>query len=251
MVAVIQDHSRTHLSRRCCHPKSDLPRAASACPGFRYYSPEMGRWLSRDPIGEPSFARQVAVLDFLPQRRPANQLLQVPVYIFVANAPTHLVDFLGLWNRDTYIKDRCTIPCCPFWTRVDSARACEQVGSLRARDLVRRRGGDRTGHDTEALFHCIASGMLATRVGCRCSECIGSARETWQDTHEYDGHGPQTSRDSERDRRNNRAGRTCGGCFGAASEKNPEFLKPPVRSQAEIESCCLFGLDNNYLDTTP
>ena len=42
--------------------------------GLRYYSPEMGRWLSRDPIGERG---------------------GVHIYCFAGNAPTMYIDFVG------------------------------------------------------------------------------------------------------------------------------------------------------------
>jgi RHS repeat-associated protein len=46
--------------------------------GQRYYSPELGRWLSRDPIGEQGGQNQ---------------------YVYVSNAPTTLTDLLGLLWR--------------------------------------------------------------------------------------------------------------------------------------------------------
>jgi RHS repeat-associated protein len=49
------------------------------CYGFRYYAPEWGRWLSRDPIGE---------------RGGMN------LYGMVGNDPVNFIDYLGL---DTYI----------------------------------------------------------------------------------------------------------------------------------------------------
>lgn len=47
--------------------------------GYRYYDPDTGRWLSRDPIGE---------------RGGAN------LYLAVANSPVSHIDLLGLFKRD-------------------------------------------------------------------------------------------------------------------------------------------------------
>jgi RHS repeat-associated protein len=52
--------------------------------GYRYYSPQLGRWLSRDPIGERG---------------------GVNVYAMVLNNPTNLHDKFGLAEDDL---DRCT-----------------------------------------------------------------------------------------------------------------------------------------------
>jgi RHS repeat-associated protein len=56
-------------------PESDLPRFATARSGLRFYSPKLGRWLSRDPIGE---------------RGGINR------YAFLGNRPMDDVDVLGL-----------------------------------------------------------------------------------------------------------------------------------------------------------
>jgi len=49
--------------------------------GFRYYSPEIGRWTQRDPAG---------TVDGL------------NLYIYVRNAPVHIVDPVGAWGRDVH-----------------------------------------------------------------------------------------------------------------------------------------------------
>ena len=49
--------------------------------GYRYYHPEMGRWLSRDPIGE----------------RGGKAL-----YCFIHNVPLSSLDVLGLWKTDVH-----------------------------------------------------------------------------------------------------------------------------------------------------
>jgi len=41
-----------YLREKYRHPESAYPRAARVTSGYRYYSPTLGRWLARDPIGE-------------------------------------------------------------------------------------------------------------------------------------------------------------------------------------------------------
>jgi len=81
--------TETHISISICTPQKAYPRFYDAILstkyfddetelsyyGYRYYSPEMGRWLSRDPIGEKDC---------------------INVYALVANAPVTYVDYLGL-----------------------------------------------------------------------------------------------------------------------------------------------------------
>ena len=57
--------------------------------GYRYYSPEMGRWINRDPIGE---------------RGGYN------VYAFVENQPVNKVDKLGLEAVNEWSNTSCKIP---------------------------------------------------------------------------------------------------------------------------------------------
>jgi len=60
MVAVIQPESRSLLQKRVrlqsrCRPRipgNAYPRFSQARLGLRLYSPSLGRWLNRDPIGE-------------------------------------------------------------------------------------------------------------------------------------------------------------------------------------------------------
>ncbi|MBU0718663.1 MAG: RHS repeat-associated core domain-containing protein, partial [Planctomycetes bacterium] len=49
--------------------------------GYRYYSPSLGRWISRDPAG---------------RRGSAN------LYTYVANLPLLAIDPLGLWSKDLH-----------------------------------------------------------------------------------------------------------------------------------------------------
>ena len=56
--------------------------------GFRYYSPELGRWVNRDPIGH--------VRESLTLRRAQDYVEEPNPYLFVLNDALDLIDLLGL-----------------------------------------------------------------------------------------------------------------------------------------------------------
>jgi len=84
-------HSETHVLISICTPQKAYPRFHDAILstkyfddesklayfGFRYYSPNLGRWISRDPLGEYAGENVVA---------------------FVQNQPTGTIDPFGLWR---------------------------------------------------------------------------------------------------------------------------------------------------------
>ena len=76
--------------------------------GYRYYNPELGRWIKRDPMGEeyiefvmlamePNMeSLRQAVLNIL----PSTQYDQLRIYDFLSNDPISSVDILGLTKVD-------------------------------------------------------------------------------------------------------------------------------------------------------
>jgi RHS repeat-associated protein len=64
--------------------------------GYRYYNPSTGRWISRDPLGDPAFPHQNRARVFSESHvRPQDDLL-LPAYAFVRNDPAGRVDLFGL-----------------------------------------------------------------------------------------------------------------------------------------------------------
>jgi RHS repeat-associated protein len=76
---------------------------------FRMYSPELGRWLSRDPIGEDV------------ETGAAN------LYGFVENGPVNKIDFLGLFSK---IVNCC--PCEEATLKTDETKAQEHITHLKS-----------------------------------------------------------------------------------------------------------------------
>ena len=63
------------------HLKTLTPEKQMSKPGFRYYSPALARWLSRDAASEDD---------------------NVNVYRFVADDPINFVDYLGAWKTQRH-----------------------------------------------------------------------------------------------------------------------------------------------------
>ena len=70
--------------------------------GFRHYSPQIGCWISRDPVGNESFLRlQLANLDRIVRLKREKQLRSAalkPLYRYVDNRSISEIDPLGLDN---------------------------------------------------------------------------------------------------------------------------------------------------------
>jgi RHS repeat-associated protein len=64
--------------------------------GYRQYSPEKGRWTSRDPIGDEGFLR--GYVEGMPwkQQMKYREASLKPTYVLVANASVNKMDSLGL-----------------------------------------------------------------------------------------------------------------------------------------------------------
>ena len=62
--------------------------------GYRYYSPSLGRWLSRDPLGERGFIFSLYKRQVQSQKDTGN------LYLFVGNSSINKFDYLGLDQWD-------------------------------------------------------------------------------------------------------------------------------------------------------
>jgi hypothetical protein len=79
-------------------PHTRLRQVSEA--GLRYYSPSLGRWLSRDPLGDEAVLVSV-IQGQRPEFEPRlRQQSKAACYLFVNNSPVESVDFLGLVNVD-------------------------------------------------------------------------------------------------------------------------------------------------------
>jgi len=95
-------HSETHVLIFICTPQKAYPRfydailstkyfddeSELAYYGYRYYSPEMGRWTRRDPVAEKG---QVAT-----SKKRANSLQVLNPFLYCDNAVIDRIDSLGL-----------------------------------------------------------------------------------------------------------------------------------------------------------
>jgi RHS repeat-associated protein len=122
---------------------------------FRYYHPNLGVWLSRDPLGDAVFLAHVSKGVSAHERRRMAQESLRPSYLFVSNDPLNQHDKLGLtgWELNPY--GRPWQPGDPFDGKHPTVKACSLmqccVENLRrlyqwVEAASRRRNSDFTDH---------------------------------------------------------------------------------------------------------
>jgi RHS repeat-associated protein len=206
------------------------------------YSPQLGRWLSPDPLTrDPTlFYDNNALGDWLTVMK--NQ------YVYCGNNPINKVDPSGLSVAGRIFSDCCAPKCAPNEGWEFLALGCLTAAAINGTQ-ARNQGQAAADQyfpgvnsvQNRAMRHCVASGVLATLSGCQMAECIGTARENAQ--HDEDN---QSQRETERGINNNRLGRQCGGCSGPDRTQERE-----VRSVDQIINCCKFWVQNGGGDQGP
>jgi RHS repeat-associated protein len=94
--------------------------------GYRYYNPDTGRWLSRDPAFEMAFWRQASSVHDLMEGSHSER--ESNTYACVGNSPTLFPDFLGL---TTFIN------CCPAdESAIEAARVSSGIRITMALDSL-------------------------------------------------------------------------------------------------------------------
>jgi RHS repeat-associated protein len=63
--------------------------------GYRYYDPNTGRWVNRDPLTDESFRKRITPIMDL-GKALINKESLAPTYVFTKNSPTTIYDLLGL-----------------------------------------------------------------------------------------------------------------------------------------------------------
>ena len=75
--------------------------------GYRLYSPELGRWLSRDPLGEYAFLKKHGSTKSREERAALEIRSRDPLYVFVFNSSVNHLDGLGLVEITLNIDSSC------------------------------------------------------------------------------------------------------------------------------------------------
>ena len=156
----------------CAMPKTHTPASPVKERGYRYYSPEMGRWLSRDPIGDEAF---VAYLRG--NKSYWTKMALAPSYAFVGNCSPNSVDIAGLSPTPFFPPPpppappidcsgysslggtSCTI-CFGFGMKSDgypakAKKVCDGFASMY------------TGEPNQAAAACVAQCLISNEVGCQ------------------------------------------------------------------------------------
>ena len=82
----------------CASSEYTYDHAVVSFYGYRYYSPGLGRWISRDPIQELAFYRSYVSGKSQKAKRSVVSKIRKPTYVFCDNAPTDSQDPFGLTN---------------------------------------------------------------------------------------------------------------------------------------------------------
>ena len=193
----------------------------------RMYDAELGRFVSRDPIGYAS--------------RDANLYRYCDGRPIVGRDPSGLTGTLPGPEMTRYLAYHCACICGP------AANSAAPKANTDAQALLHQEtfvpgdvlqdaeinpDGTLAGDfaPASAMRHCIASGLLAKSTSCECSACIGDKRELFQYLYGSDGTGAkqQSAAVTNRTIYNNIQGRLCAGCKGATGASHPRRIIYPV-----------------------
>jgi len=117
--------SERTLGRPPAHPKTHTPGSRVSNLGRRFYSPGLGRWISRDPLAEKARKKSHA------PRPSASPDAERYNYLFVRNSPSTSWDYLGLITfincsdqQQQILSQNISAACQGFLARVDSFKKC-------------------------------------------------------------------------------------------------------------------------------
>ncbi|MBK9128163.1 MAG: RHS repeat-associated core domain-containing protein [Phycisphaerales bacterium] len=208
------------------------PVTGLGCWGYRWYSPRLGRWVSRDPIEERGGQ---------------------PLYCYVSGSPVTMIDALGLMPHplDTL---PCDCFCCKCGEEVSAAlivgpkAALECYGAAKAADTVARATylGGQGNNMADAFRHCYGQCLATLRVGASKAQKCG-------DIHEFCGraYAANTPGAEAMDQHNNALGRSFGSrpgatagtcyddCKSAVDAAGPASCPPAAPASAKQAQTCV------------
>lgn len=191
-------HESTPTTTTTLSPAANATRGIYTAMHYyvRFYKPSIGRWPSRDPIGEKSFFDQyldnilhqkqsegeksglhgwnLKVVLMKEMRRIKSEFLAAsrePAYLFVRNNPLLYVDGMGLQGIIGGIVGGVRDAAC--WCCANSVGA-NVLLQLRIAGID---GGDNAGGGN-AFRHCLASCQTVRACGATCSQSFWDGRET-------------------------------------------------------------------------
>ena len=136
--------------------------------GYRFYSPQLGRWLSRDPLGDHAFLTQAMRGKSRSHRRELLDASLDPLYGFVSNDPLSRVDALGL---ATLAEMRCAVakigPCDALKAKEIADKATQDAESKYPNDSGKR----------NAYRHCLGSCESTRQLGRKQAEEVQKCHE--------------------------------------------------------------------------
>lgn len=139
--------------------------------GFRFYDPNLQRWLNRDPLGEPG---QETLLNKRSKRSRVDHVLEyvgLNLYGFIANNPISYQDRDG---REIFSQcPICLAPCPPFVRH--QCKGPPPPGSCAKAITAAIAMLGNIANDARA--HCVASCEIAKGCGKLACKCLGNLKE--------------------------------------------------------------------------
>lgn len=145
--------------------------AILATNAFAYYAPGQGRWLSRDPIGEPGHETLLNNGSKRPRSGRIAERAGPNLYGFVANNP---VTYLDRDGREVFSYcPVCLAPLSPFEKHQCKGPPPPDPCSKAIADATAMFGNI----SNDARAHCVASCEIAKACGKLACKCLGNLKE--------------------------------------------------------------------------
>ncbi|NCC62280.1 MAG: hypothetical protein EOM12_15375, partial [Verrucomicrobiae bacterium] len=162
--------------------------------GYRYYNPEMGRWINRDPLGDWSFLRYAMLGRGKKDRQFLIYASRKPLYIFVDNRSLNSIDLYGL----TTLAEAC---CMILATGSPGSLVMVDGIRISAQSVANRHYPNDYGN-LNAMQHCVGACGLSRLYGADTAIKLTECHET----HGNSSGGGNNKNDTAADRWNNKVG---------------------------------------------
>ena len=140
------------------YPQTHNGDSSGVISGYRYYSPDLGRWISRDPLGDETFFRYHTAGMRRSERNFWRERSLLPAYLFVQNNALTFCDPIGL----DLSYSGCE--CCPG---IDDAvrRVNDALGTGACKEWFEEHGHDYSSGNPSRSIACHGNWKIACLLG--------------------------------------------------------------------------------------
>ncbi|MCY2964772.1 MAG: hypothetical protein NT069_14230 [Planctomycetota bacterium] len=229
---------------------------------YRFFSTGVG-WLMRDPVLTKKTGSLFEYAMSLPLSRTDPSGLDptiIPPYT-PTRQPKPKPRGLSLPSVEDFAKSQCKADCigaacAKLFQQGEIGRIAHAAADFGQR-VADSFEADESTNINISIRHCVAAARLARELGCRCSKCLGHAREQLQYYEHLSGHAGNTLGQARRGDYRNRIGRKVLGCWGVDYDldcipigKGCVPLRLDSTTDEQIIQGCKAAWDNGLLDPT-